>query len=503
MIAQTAFWLPLIIMIPLGAAVLVFLLPRWSFYLSLAAGLLTAAAVFVVAGLMMQSGAARHTLGGWGAPLGIDLVLDGIAMLLLLMTAVIGIGITLYAHGYFSAAGTSESKQHQYVYFWPLWMFLWAALNALFLSGDIFNLYVTLELLGFAAVALTALSGEAAVLRAAMRYLLVSLSGSLLYLMGVVFLYGGFGTLDIGQLRLIVADTPALVAAATLITVGLMMKSALFPLHFWLPPAHANAAAPVSAVLSALVVKGSFYILLRLWIEVFYPLGHTIVPQMVSLLGVGAIIWGSIQAIYQTRLKLLVAYSTVAQLGYLVLLLPFLFVEQASTGAIAAILCFILAHASAKAAAFLSAGNIMHVFHDDRIESLRGMTRTLPVTATAFSLAGVSLIALPPSGGFLAKWLMLDSALANNNWGLVVVIAGGGLLSAVYIMRVVASMFRSADSAPGDLQLNGGSEPISPYMSYPPLIFAVLAILLGFVGIYLLDVLTLGTLTLGTLGGAL
>ncbi|PJF34113.1 MAG: oxidoreductase, partial [Candidatus Thermofonsia Clade 1 bacterium] len=141
-----------------------------------------------------------------------------------------------------------------------------------FLSGDVFNLYVTLELLGFSAVALTALAGKPNVLKAAMRYLIISLSGSLMYLMGVAFLYGGFGALDIAQLNSLTRETPALAVAAALMTAGLAMKTALFPLHFWLPPAHANAAAPVSALLSALVVKGSFYILLRLWLEVLYPL---------------------------------------------------------------------------------------------------------------------------------------------------------------------------------------------------------------------------------------
>ena len=138
--------------------------------------------------------------------------------------------------------------------FCPLWMFLWAALNALFLSGDIFNLYITLELLGLSAVALVALSQTAEALSAAMRYLLVSLTGSLSYLMGVALVYAANGTLSLKMLATAGPASPSLSTAFALMAAGLIMKSALFPMHFWLPPAHANAPAPVSAVLSALVV---------------------------------------------------------------------------------------------------------------------------------------------------------------------------------------------------------------------------------------------------------
>lgn len=493
--------MPLVIMTPLLGAIIAFLLPRRAFEVALVTSIATTGLVAALA--LTSNGALRHTVGGWGAPLGIDLVLDGLSLLMLLLTALVGIAITVYARGYFLPSGDDSAEQHRYDYFWSLWLFLWASLNALFLSGDVFNLYVTLELLGFSAVSLTALAGKPAVLKAAMRYLMVSLSGSLMYLMGVVFLYGGYGTLDIALLGEQVTATPALAVSAALITVGLVMKTALFPLHFWLPPAHANASAPVSALLSALVVKGSFYILIRLWLEVLYPLSDTIVPQVLSLLGAGAILWGSVQAIRQARLKLLVAYSTVAQLGYLFLLIPVMLSDRANPTALAGIVCFVIAHATAKAAAFLSAGSILYATDDDRISSLDGLLRTLPLTVTTFALAGVSLVALPPSGGFVAKWLLLDSALTQGQWGVVAVIIAGGLLAAVYIMRVVARLFRQDGYPNGEgdgdpnAQANGGEAVAAlhvPYsMSVPAFALALLAILLGFVGVYLLDVLAIGT----------
>ena len=163
---------------------------------------------------------------------------------------------------------------------------------------------------------------SATALTAALRYLFVSLSASLFYLLGVGLVYGQCATVDLPSLAAQAQPGPTLWVALALMTGGLIAKAALFPMHFWLPPAHANAPAPVSALLSALVVKGSFYILLRLWFEAFPALLTPAVAQLFGLLGAAAILWGSVNALFQTRLKLLIAYSTVAQLGYLFLLFP-------------------------------------------------------------------------------------------------------------------------------------------------------------------------------------
>ena len=486
MIVDTTVWMSVVILLPLAAAIIAFVVPRYALYTGVAGSGLTAAAVVALTISLVDGGAARDTLGGWGAPLGIDLVADGLSAIMLLMTAVVGVAITVYATGYFHDA-------HKRAYFWPLWLFLWSSLNALFLSGDIFNLFVTLELLGLSAVSLTALVGNPAAVRAAMRYLLVGLAGSMLYLLGVAFVYAGYGALDMEQLKMLVADGPPLFAAAALMTVGLMMKGALFPLHFWLPPAHANAAAPVSALLSALVVKAPFYILLRLWMDVLYPLADTAAPQVLSALGIAAIAWGSIQALRQPKFKLLVAYSTVAQLGYLFLLIPALLVDS-SLQTLGAIVAFMVAHAAAKAAAFLSAGNVLHATGGEEIASFGGLLRALPLTVTTFALAGLSLVALPPSGGFIAKWLLLDRALADGDWWLVVVIIAGGLLAAGYVMRVLGPTFRERDKT-------YRVDPVPRSMSLSAFGLSIVAIVLGFVGVYLLELLAIEPVAIMVGGG--
>ena len=196
------------------------------------------------AGLMMhvaRTGPVRYEIGGWGSPLGIDLYADGLSSLFVAMAAVVGSAVSVYALSYFKFDKKS---------FWTVWFVVWAALNALFLSADLFNLYVTLELLTLGSVILIALSANAAALVATFRYLMLALMGSLLYLLGVALLYSQYGTLDVNLLGGQVTKSPPVIAAQTAMTLGLLLKTALVPLHFWLPAAHSAAPAPVSAVLS-------------------------------------------------------------------------------------------------------------------------------------------------------------------------------------------------------------------------------------------------------------
>ncbi len=381
------------------------------------------------------SGPARHQIGGWGSPLGIDLYADGLTVVMLAMTVAAGLGISLYASFYFSETPDRERR------FWLWWATLLGALNGLYLSADIFNLYVTLELLGLSAVGLAALTGETAAVRAALRYLLIALSGSLAYLMGVALIYSGWGMLDWTSLGARVTPGPVASVALGLMTIGLLSKAAIFPFHFWLPPAHANAASPVSAILSALVVKGAFYIFLRVWVWVFPAVTHVEVADLISGLGALAVLWGSMVALRQARLKLLVAYSTVAQLGYLFLMIGLLEFEASASLAWKGGIYFALSHALAKAAMFLAAGIVLHALGHDRIEDMQGVASHLPMTAFAFGLGGVSLMGLPPSGGFIAKWLLLNAALAAHQWWLVAVLLGGGLLAAGYVFRVIRRVF--------------------------------------------------------------
>ena len=472
MLLQNISWQAMLVILPLTGAMFCFLFPQRVKFL----GLLTAFAIAAsVIGLLLQvldQGVLRYSVGGWGAPLGIEFYVDGLSLLMLLVTALVGLGISIYSITYF--------RSEKAVYFWPLWMLLWAALNALFLSADLFNLYVTLELLGMAAVALVALAGGTNALSAAMRYLLVSLLGSLFYLLGLTLLYHNFGSLDIAILAERIESTPAVWAAMGLMSAGLLLKTALFPLHFWLPPAHASAPAPVSALLSALVVKASFYILLRLWLEVF-PLNGPGPGQLFGLLGAAAVLWGGVQALRQTRLKMLIAYSTVSQIGYLFLAFPL-----ASQIAWKGGLYLLLSHALAKAAMFLAAGNILCFGGHDRIADLDRVAQRLPLTLTAFALAGVSSMGLPPSGGFIGKWMLLDAALQAGQWWWVIIIILGGLLAATYVFKVIGHSFTRAE-------MSHEAKSVPAIMEWSALVLAMAAIMLGLFASWPLALMDIGS----------
>ena len=395
---------------------------------------------------------------------------------MLAMTALVCLGISIYSTGYFNRAYFKRSRA---TYFWPLWMFLWAALNALFLSADIFNLYVTLELLGLSAVALVALAGGAEALTSAMRYLLINLLGSLCYLLGVALFYHSFGSVDIYILSQRVEASPAVWVAVGLMSSGLLLKTALFPLHFWLPPAHASAPGPVSALLSALVVKASFYILLRLWMEIF-PVDDTAIGQLFAVLGSIAVLWGGIQALRQTRLKMLIAYSTVAQLGYFFLAFPL-----GSYLAWKGILFLLLSHALAKTAMFMAAGNILHFGGHDRIKDFDHVVQYLPLTSAAFALAGVSIMGLPPSGGFIGKWLLLEAAIHSGQWWLVIILILGGLLAAAYIFKVIGFAFTQS-------RISHQTRKVPAQMEWTALVLALAAILLGMIAPWPLALMDIG-----------
>ena len=398
---------------------------------------------------LVRSGRAlAYVLGGWAPPLGITLRADGLSAAMMLVTALVLLAVAVYGEDdFWTPAGVAEARAP--FMFWTLLLAVWGALNAVFLAGDLFTLYVALELLSFAGVPLVCLDGRPETLRAALRYLLFALFGSVLYMLGAVLLYGTYGTLDIVLLYGLVRPEPAVIAAAALMTVGLLAKTALFPLHLWLPPAHAGAPAAASAVLSALVVKGSFFLVIRLWLDVMPGIVTPAAGQLLAGLGAAAIIFGNVVALRQTRLKLLIAYSTVAQIGYLFLMFPLAAglaaMNQPADPAVTGGLLQTISHATAKAAMFLGAGLIYTTLGHDRIADLQGVGRRLPMTLLAFALAGASLVGLPPSGGFLAKWLLLTAALVTGQWWWVAVMVLGGLLTSGYVFIVLMRALVAVD----------------------------------------------------------
>jgi formate hydrogenlyase subunit 3/multisubunit Na+/H+ antiporter MnhD subunit len=401
-------------------------------------------AIAIVCTRVQSGSAVVYLLGGWAPPLGVALRADGLSVVMLLAVAVVLCGIGVYARGDFDTPPGEREARAPFT-FWLLLLAVWGSLNLVFVSGDLFTLYVALELLTFAAVPLVSLDGRGETLRAALRYLLFALLGSLLYLLGAVLLYGAYGTLDIALLAAQIRPQPVTWAAAALMTTGLLAKTALFPLHIWLPPAHAGAPAAASAVLSALVIKGSWFLAIRLWFDVMPGVVTLPSAQLLGALGAAAILVGNIVALRQARLKLLVAYSTIAQIGYLFLMFPLAVGaggEPVHGAALTGGLLQAVSHATAKAGMFMAAGLIYADLGHDRIADLAGVARAMPVTVLAFALAGVALMGVVPSGAYLAKKLLLDAADSSGQWWWTMVLQGGAAFTAGYVVLVLVNALR-------------------------------------------------------------
>jgi multicomponent Na+:H+ antiporter subunit D len=448
-----------------------------------AVGLVTAALTVALSAALVVAVAAEGPLslelGGWAPPLGITLRADGLSAAMIAMTGIVGAGATVHAAAWFAPEDRPWRPREA---FWPLWLALWAGLNALFVSGDLFNIYVTLELVTVAAVALVLLGGGPEAVAPALRYLLAALAASLAFLLGVALLYAANGALDIVILGDRVEEGALTAVAGALMIAGLAVKGALFPLHFWLPGAHGTAEPPASALLSSLVVTASWYLVLRLAVDVLAP-GLTLgAGQVIGGLGAAAILFGSVLAWRQQSLKQLIAYSTVAQVGYLFVALPLVLdgSEQAGAGAT----YHAVSHALAKAAMFLAAGGVVAAYGHDRIRDLRGLAVRTPALTFAFGAAGVTLMGLPPSGGFNAKFLMAESAMATGHPGWAIVLVLGGPLAAGYVFLVL----RTAMGRPED----DSRVHVPPMLSLTALTLALLSLVLGFGASAPLDLINRG-----------
>jgi formate hydrogenlyase subunit 3/multisubunit Na+/H+ antiporter MnhD subunit len=426
--------LPLVVLVPLVAAMIVAVVPaRVRPALTIGATSATGALIVVIGADVASMGPVRAELAGWTPPLGIALVADGpsIAMLAL------GTLVVLAA----AVVGALDARLIGGPAFWPLVGVALAAVNGVFVAGDLFSIYVLLELLTLAAVGLVALGGKKAN-APALRYLFVAVTGSLFYLLAVALVYGQTGALDLATAAERMPDGVTAAAVIALVAVGMAAKMALFPLHSWLPVAHPAAPAAVSALLSALVIKASLFVLWR----VFSVLGPAsdltpVLATAIAAAGAAGVVWGGILALRRDRLKTVIAYSTVAQVGYLVLMLPLLGATVGAEAAWSGGIVLAVAHGLAKAAMFLAAGSLVIAYGDDRLGGLHGALSRMPLTAATIGVAGVSLAGLPPALGFVGKWQLLQGALAEGTWWWVAVLLVGGLLTFAYTGRMIAAMF--------------------------------------------------------------
>jgi multicomponent Na+:H+ antiporter subunit D len=472
----------LLIFLPLLAAIACFLVAgAWlQNLLMVSAALAHLLLSFRLGDLVVAAGPQITQLGSHQLPLAIALRADGLSSLMVGLTAVVSAATSVYACGW--AAGQDKTRGNGLRI---LLLVLLSGMSALFLADDLFNVYVTLEIATLAAVGLVILTPGRAAAEAAMRYLLLAIVGSLLYLLGVALVYTETGMLSMHLLSESLSATLVLQVSLLLMTAGLGIKSALFPMHAWLPAAHASAPSPASALLSALVAKGAVYLILRLWTGPFAGVWTVQSAQMFAAIGIAGMLYASVQAIRQRSIKRIIAYSTVAQLGYLPLLMVL-----PDTDAWIGAGYHAMSHGLAKAAMFLAAGNLIAVYGNDRIECISGAGRRMGTNVLAMGMAGISLIGLPPSGGFLAKWWLIQAALEAGQWWWAVALLIGSLLAAAYLLRLLGYAMLELDA---DEPLVASAEtPLSQSMLLPPLALAILAIVVSFLGAPLSNLIVVG-----------
>ncbi|MDO6611374.1 monovalent cation/H+ antiporter subunit D family protein [Shewanella sp. 1_MG-2023] len=424
------------VVVPLIAAPLCWFLNRsklvWIFALIVCAATCVNSILLLIE--VMKSGTIIYELGGWEAPWGIEYRIDKLNAFLLLIISTIGT-VVLFA------ANTSIQKEldeDRHTLFYSLYLLSLTGMFGIVATGDAFNVFVFLEISSLSAYALIGLGRDRRALWAAYQYLIMGTIGATFILIGIGMLYQMTGTLNMSDLatRLVdVGHTRTVFVAFAFLIVGICLKLALFPLHLWLPNAYAYAPSIVTAFLAATATKVAVYLLIRFTFTVFgISFSFTSLPlqSILMVLGLVGVFAASITAIYQQNVKHILAYSSIAQVGYMIIGYSI----NTSTGVMATLL-HLFNHALMKGALFLALGAVMYRIGSVQLKQFQGLGREMPLTMSAIVIGGLSLIGVPLTVGFVSKWYLLVASVEAGMWPVAVLILLGSLLAIVYIWRIV------------------------------------------------------------------
>lgn len=424
---------------------------------------------------VIQHDTVRYALGGWMPPIGIEYVLDPLAGFVL--TVIFTVSILVLVHARVLVEKELPERSHL---FYPVALLLLTGFSGIVLTGDLFNLYVFLEISSLAGYALIAV-GEKPAPVAAFRYLLVGTIGASFVLLGVGFLYVATGSLNIADLARILPSVGLqipIVVGLVLIVVGLAIKMALFPLHAWQPDAYSYAPTAGTALLAPIGAKVGAYVLVRVLFFVFEPsVVRASLPttDLIAWLSMGGIIFGSILAMAQKELKRMLAYSSIAQIGYIGL-----GIGLANPPAFAGAILHVLNHAFMKGGLFLVAGNLrLRLGHSTIPAFDDSLRKAMPWTMACFAVFALSMIGIPPLAGFFSKWYLVLGGLEAENWTGVGVILLSSLLNAVYFFRVLERMYLAAAPTPADDPIAVRRNDVTASMLVPTVVLASGLLVLG------------------------
>lgn len=445
------------------------------------------ALVWSVAGLgaILTGGSISYHLGGWQPPIGIELVLDPLSAFMVVL--IVSVAFLVLLHSRSSLDAELPGKE---VPFFSVSLLFLTGLTGIVLTGDLFNLYVFLEISSLAGYALVAVGDKQAPV-ASFRYLLLGTVGATFYLLGLGFVFTMTGSLnmaDVAKLLPALYSEPSIIVGFLLMISGIALKMALFPLHAWLPDAYTYAASASSALIAPVGTKVAAYVLIRLLFFVFDPsYGRETLPvaEVLCWLAAGGILFGSIMAMAQQELKRMLAYSSVAQIGYIALGLGL----GTAYGLIGAVL-HMLNHAVMKATLFLVAGNLRFKVGHSTIPDLNDTLRKkMPWSMAAFTVAALSMVGIPPLAGFFSKWYLVLAGIERSAWIFVGVILVSSLLNAVYFFRVLEKVYlrptvpaHTSEDNHSTAETNDGAihrDEVGSSMLVPTLVLSVSLFVLG------------------------
>jgi len=435
-------------------------------------GIVTAL-VTAVMGLIrvLQDGAQHYYFGGWPPPLGIEYVLDHLSGFMTVLVMFIALLSVIYSRRSFL-----QEVPEKIVPLYSLVLLMLAGLTGIILTGDLFNLYVFLEIASLAAYAIMAIGNDKAPV-AVIRYVIMGTIGACFYLLGVGFIYFATGSLNMGDVARIlpgIYGSRLIVVAMTFIVIGMALKMALFPLHIWLPDVYTYSPSAVVALIAPIMTKVGAYVLIRMLVSVFLPNYLTSVlpvTLMIGWLAAVGIVAMSIMAIAQKDFRRMLAYSSVAQICYVAL-----GIGLANPFGLIGALLHILNHAFMKGCLFQISGGIRYRAGLWQIPQFAGLGRHMRWTMGAFTVAAISMVGIPPACGFFSKWYLVLGCIDAGNWVFAVVVVASSLLNAVYFFRVLEKVYMVPSN--NDSTVTAASDPPGEMLA-PILVLASGIIILG------------------------
>jgi len=434
----------LVVVAPLLAAALIVLLNnrKSAWVITLLTSLFCFYSSLNLLQMVQEVGVISYKLGGWDAPLGIELRIDALSALMLLILTGSSSLVSFYA----LKSVEKEIAQGKQVLFYSAFLLVIAGLIGISITGDAFNVFVFLEISSLSTYAIVSMGKDRRALYASYQYLIMGTIGATFILIGIGFMYVMTGTLNMNDLALRlpeVAHTNAVRAAFAFITIGLGIKAAMLPLHQWLPNAYTYSPSVVSTFLAATATKVAVYVMIRFQLTIFgieFSLLEMPFDKILMFLGTLGILGGSIYAIFQKNVKRMLAYSSIAQIGYILLA-----IGLASHDGFTAALLHMFNHALIKATLFMALGIIFFRFATTELSTMSGIAKTMPLTMAAFTIAGLSLIGVPGTAGFVSKWYLVTALLDASLWPLALLILVASVLTLIYVGRVIeVAYFREA-----------------------------------------------------------